>query len=334
MQHRCKVKGDMKSWIGRISEFIRTRPASRASARYTPTSSAVSTSSTSQDMQNSGSDDAEIETQRQPRRQQSQIETGQLTTTVTNSAAAERTWILFGVQGSRPTLEINHIQITSQSNDSSFYRSLRRCYRDNRGRLKLWFSFWRLDYCEVVKACFNPPLHNEAATDLPSQFKKIAPKWIIKERRDLPREPEYIYAPRPPDASNPPISRHEFSMHLNACESSCRWSLLHECMPQLETNSAIACIPKKRSIYDFESPSDIYAWGLEAKHVISAAYVTVYHLIIFAIPFGLWGWWIRRHPDDMQGAAVPITVVLGLLSLFWSTNGILTQGRHAVDKEA
>ena len=156
MQHRCKVKSDMKSWIGRISEFIRTRPASRASARYTPPSSGVSTSSSSQDIQNSGSDDSE--TQRQPQQQQFQIESGQLTTTVTNSAATERTWILFGVQGSRPTLEINHIPITSQSNDSSFYRSLRQCYRNNRGRLKLWFSFWRLDYCEVVKACFNPPL--------------------------------------------------------------------------------------------------------------------------------------------------------------------------------
>ena len=102
-------------------------------------------------------------------------------------------------------------------------------------------------------------------------------------------------------------------------------------MPQLYTSSAIACIPKKREIFDITSncPTNIYAWGLEAKHVISAAYIAIYHLIIFLLPFGFWGWWIKEHPDDLQGASVPVTVVFGLLSLFWSTNGILTQGQRS-----
>lgn len=154
--------------------------------------------------------------------------------------------------------------------------------------------------------------------------------WVIKDCKDLPTDPEYVYEPRPPKATNPPISRHEFAMHLNACEPPCRWSYFHECMPLLGNSSAIGCTPKRRRIFATVSNNntDVYAWGLEAKHVISAAYVVLYHLIMFAIPFGLWGWWIKGHPEDLQGASVPVTVVLGLLSVFWSTNGILTQGRQ------
>ena len=104
-------------------------------------------------------------------------------------------------------------------------------------------------------------------------------------------------------------------------------------MPQLDASSAINCIPKRKNIFNTRSnnPIDVYAWGLEAKHIISALYLVVYHFIIFLLPFGLWGWWIKKHPDDLQGASVPITMVLGFLSLFWSTNGILTQGRHSAD---
>ena len=60
---------------------------------------------------------------------------------------------------------------------------------------------------------------------------------------------------------------------------------------------------------------------------ISAAYVAFYHLLILALPFGFWGWWQATHPGDLQNASVPVTVVLTMLSLFWGTNGILTQGR-------
>ncbi|KAH7361088.1 hypothetical protein BKA66DRAFT_471305 [Pyrenochaeta sp. MPI-SDFR-AT-0127] len=128
------------------------------------------------------------------------------------------------------------------------------------------------------------------------QFKRIAPKWIIIDRKDLPNDPEYpeyVYDPRPPNATNSPISRHEFSMHLNACEHPCRWSFLLECMPKLDTLSAIAGIPKKRNTFDTTStnPMDLC---------------------------------LGKHPDDLQGASVPVTVILGLLSLFWSSSGILT----------
>jgi hypothetical protein len=166
-----------------------------------------------------------------------------------------------------------------------------------------------------------------------SQFKRIAPQWVIKDRKDLPVQAEYVYAPRPPIAENPPIPQHEFEMHLNACAQPCRWfAPLHHCMPELSTTSTIQRIPKKDEIHAFDNPSHedkyVYAWGLEAKHVVSALYVVIYHLLIFLVPFSFWGWWLSRHPDDIQGASVPVIAVFGMLSLFWSTNGILTEGRH------
>jgi hypothetical protein len=105
-------------------------------------------------------------------------------------------------------------------------------------------------------------------------------------------------------------------------------------MPELQTTSTVIRIPKKddqpgfhREIHT-DDPKYVYAWGLEAKLVVSACCVLVYHFLIFLLPFGFWGWWIAKHPSDMQGASVPVSVVLGLLSLFWLLSGILTEGRH------
>lgn len=75
-------------------------------------------------------------------------------------------------------------------------------------------------------------------------------------------------------------------------------------------------------------PTDLFAWGLEARHTISALYVLMYHVLILAGPFGFWAWWAKEHPGDLQNGSVPMAIVLALLSLFWSTNGILTEGRE------
>jgi hypothetical protein len=131
-------------------------------------------------------------------------------------------------------------------------------------------------------------------------------------------------------------------MHINACDNSCFLALLkgyvpvlgrllHDCLPRLNTKRAINRIPKKKSPFDTSSTDDekMFAWGLQARHVISAAYVAVYHLLIISLPFGFWGWWQAKYPSDLQNASIPVTVVLATLSLFWGTNGILTQGRNS-----
>ena len=53
-------------------------------------------------------------------------------------------------------------------------------------------------------------------------------------------------------------------------------------------------------------------------------YVVTYHCLMVAGPFVFWGLWLKYHPDDVQSAAVPVTVVIGALSMFWSSAQILT----------
>jgi hypothetical protein len=56
--------------------------------------------------------------------------------------------------------------------------------------------------------------------------------------------------------------------------------------------------------------------------------VVVYHFLILLPPFVFWGWWQGKNPTDMQNAAVPTTVALGMLSLFWILNELLPHGRR------
>ena len=72
------------------------------------------------------------------------------------------------------------------------------------------------------------------------------------------------------------------------------------------------------------------AWGLQAQHVISLAHVLLDHVLILVGTFGFWAWWNVRHPNDLQNAAAPLTVVTALLSLFWASAGILKILREPV----
>ncbi|KAF2804373.1 HET-domain-containing protein [Mytilinidion resinicola] len=322
--HRCRPKVDRPTWGSRVPGFIYTAaPTSSASQRYTPSSNAgLSSSSTPATGAISSTSNAGRSSTSSPNMSQQlggTTSSQQPIATSITSNATNQLWVLFGVQGPRRPLEMDHILVDGATNDDTFYRSLRKTYQFHRGKLRLWFSFWRFRYCEVVK------------------FKRLAPRWVIRDRKDLPSGVDYEYDPRPPRATNPPISRHEFAMHLNACDQPCpwSWSYFHECMPQLNTLTSITSIPKKRKQFNttttsstFTPPADAFAWGLEARHSISALYVVIYHVLIVAGPFAFWAWWMTRHPGDMQNASIPTTIVLGLLSLFWCTNGILTQGRE------
>jgi hypothetical protein len=143
---------------------------------------------------------------------------------------------------------------------------------------------------------------------------------------------EYQYEPTPPTATNPLIDRHQALIFLNVnCDGRCRWPLFHECAPHIPSNKAVQRVPKKLSRFPVANVNALEseAWGLRVQHEVSAAYVAVYHALILIPPFVFWGWWQYMHLSDVQGAAVPATVVLAFLSLFWSASGILTEGRHS-----
>ena len=148
---------------------------------------------------------------------------------------------------------------------------------------------------------------------------------MVREHKDLPTHRDYEYTPRAgtDDARNPPISRHIFETLVHTCPSPCTWmNPLHDCLIPPSGHMFLQRIPKrtKRSTNDQTSP----IWGFEAVFAVSFAYVFVYHCVMVAGPLAFWVWWLKAHPDDWQNAAIPFTVVIGALSLFWSSSGILT----------
>ena len=146
---------------------------------------------------------------------------------------------------------------------------------------------------------------------------------------ELPTAPEYEYEPRPPEP--PGVSRDTFEHLVSACIQPCWMRKIHTCWT-IEDHEAelVGCLPKRQSVFEFsrQSTRDRIFWGLEARYRVVAWRILVMHLAILAISFGLWGWWQRNHPNDLQGASTPLTVALLLTSIFWSTTGILEPSRQ------
>lgn len=59
------------------------------------------------------------------------------------------------------------------------------------------------------------------------------------------------------------------------------------------------------------------AWGLEAEHAISFAFMAVYHLVPLLAAFGFWMYWLMKFPGDWHNAAVPVLTVLALFAVLW-----------------
>lgn len=134
-----------------------------------------------------------------------------------------------------------------------------------------------------------------------------------------------MYAPRPPQAEIPPIVPHEFELALTCCGSSRLWCSLpfHDCIEPPEGTFALERIPKRKHALELKLGTREFAWGLQAQYSISLILMVFYHILIFLGTFGFWAWWQATHPDDLQNASTPLTVVALFLSLFWSSSGVL-----------
>ncbi|EHK15609.1 uncharacterized protein TRIVIDRAFT_228635 [Trichoderma virens Gv29-8] len=300
---RCGVRGAKATLLSSVKGILRYTGEkialpSRAATRYTPQGDSSSTPPENQQYRL-----RRAVTLPQP---QGMTISQQIQEKTPESASNQQWWILFGVKGARRTLEPTQIHVTSRTTDGDIFQELKRSYKIYRGRLRLWFSVWRLEYCDVVK------------------FSRLAPDRIVREHRDLPSDKDYHYDPRAGerDARNPPISPHHFQTLFYACCSPCTWPFPHDCIPVLTNTYNLARIPKRTR--EFESDPNSPIWGFETVFAVSFGYVLAYHCLMVAGPFIFWGLWLKFHPDDLQNASVPITVVIGALSLFWSGAGILT----------
>jgi hypothetical protein len=66
-------------------------------------------------------------------------------------ATLNNLFVLFGVKGSRRTLELPQIDTKKYNDDRTFFAELRNQYKAYRGFWKYWFSVWGLSYCDFVK---------------------------------------------------------------------------------------------------------------------------------------------------------------------------------------
>jgi hypothetical protein len=106
----------------------------------------------------------------------------------------------------------------------------------------------------------------------------------------------------------------------------------HSCETPPEGRDSLTCIPKRKEKFDIHAyPLNAnklererkYAWGIKAEFVVSLARVLFYHCAFLAGPVVFWVWWQAHHPNDIQTAAVLLTVALGFLSVFWALAGVL-----------
>ncbi|KAI4703158.1 hypothetical protein J4E81_002035 [Alternaria sp. BMP 2799] len=212
--------------------------------------------------------------------------------------------VLFGVQGSRWSLEVEQIS-TALLNDPAFFRELKTRYKKHRHWIKRLISPFRFRFCRFVK------------------LEKFDAGRVLSQGDDLPDYPgvkdDYEYDPRP--GTNPMISPKTFAVCLKACDMNCKWPWInpwHDCVSLPCRSYRLGCIPKKKSEFDIQSDDAIaVAWGLEADHAISFAFMAVYHLVPLLAAFGFWIYWLIKFPGDWQNAAVPVLTVLAIFAVLW-----------------
>ncbi|PVH88843.1 hypothetical protein DL98DRAFT_158071 [Cadophora sp. DSE1049] len=219
-----------------------------------------------------------------------------------NTGTVSELFVLFGVKGSRRTLELAQIDVSKHKEDSIFFQDLRREYRHQRGFWRYWLSVWKLRHCDFVK------------------FEKIrANRVISNEKHDLPVDKLYEYKPKPPDADIPPIDPHEFELSLSPCNSFCIFKLFHDCIEPPDGSLALERIPKRKEALELKVGTREQAWGLLTQYSISALLLLVYLIICF-VPFvGFWVCWQIKHPDDLQNASTPLMVFATLLCVWFAS---------------
>jgi hypothetical protein len=146
---RCKRNRSLSSIITELMTFA--APHSAAGQRYTPPNTTGTSTSATQGSQGIGTGQS-LNNLSNPVQTTAQVTGHGIYTNMGQQASPSGPRILFGVKGPNPALKLAQIEIRDTTNDSNFYDELKKHYRLNRGRFRYWFSFWRLGYCEVVKA--------------------------------------------------------------------------------------------------------------------------------------------------------------------------------------
>ncbi|KAL4734433.1 hypothetical protein BDV11DRAFT_174782 [Aspergillus similis] len=194
-----------------------------------------------------------------------------------------------------------------RSDDNAFFQTLRSDYCRLRGWLRNYLSVWRYSHCDFY------------------QFEKFDDsRYAPKLKDDYPKSRDhYEYNPYPMDIV-PPITDHEFNSRFYECYCSNKHRLLHFFHPCKKASGhscdALQLLPKKKTQLEQHGDKRQPFWGIYAQEIVCFRWVVAYHVVCLlpmVVFFFLWMFPLG-FKGDLQDAAVPLTLMLGMLSLFWS----------------
>lgn len=143
------------------------------------------------------------------------------------------------------------------------------------------------------------------------------------------RNEDYTYYPKPINYM-PPISEHEFYTRFYLFNPS---KLLHRHPFHRYSNckcnkvkrkghcgEILELLPKKLSQLDESSEQREFFWGIYAREVVCLWWVLFYNMLCMLPLMWFFFMWLFPwgHASDLQDASVPITMMIGMLSVFWS----------------
>ncbi|KAL5340228.1 hypothetical protein BJX70DRAFT_396996 [Aspergillus crustosus] len=193
-----------------------------------------------------------------------------------------------------------------QKSDNMFFRVLRAEYFRLRGWARNLFSVWRYSHCDFY------------------QFEKFDDaEYTPKQQNDYPvPNQDYDFTPEPMDIV-PPISEHEFYCKFYACYHSNHSlsHLFHTCRRFTDhCNDALELLPKRKYRLEEHGSKRERFWGIYAREVPCFRWVVGYNVLCM-LPMVVYFFiclFLLGYQGDLQNAAVPLTVMLGMLALFWT----------------
>jgi hypothetical protein len=192
--------------------------------------------------------------------------------------------------------------------DAVLFAELNSTYDQARGFKRRWLSVWRFDHCEFYEFHKFTARH---ASPLGCRFPNS-------------NDDSYAFEPRPPHHLPPdgPVSAGEFrDRYYHVARTF--WvpgRHRHPSEEELEKgekagNAALKALPKKKTQLAMDDDAREDFFGLLAVEVISYSRVLVYALLVTAACLGFLGWWLSKHKNDLQNAAVPVGIFLAVIAI-------------------
>lgn len=120
----------------------------------------------------------------------------------------------------------------------------------------------------------------------------------------------------------PPICKHEFWDRFYACHNPRPLlHLYHNCKTMgVYSSEALKFLPKKRTELEEAGDKREDFWGIYACEYPSTRWIIFYNFVCVLPLLAFFVAWIapRGHDTDLQDPSVPISLMVSLLSLFWS----------------